>query len=166
MIRPNGHVNGLDLSAGQVLLVAITTAIRPTRSIIAITVDQHFAMGPGGTLRIVLEADAWDSTISFAAGIPVTLGGTLDLGFAEGVNLAGQIGRTFHIFDWTGVNPTGAFSVSSPYSWDLSKLYTTGEMTLTAVPEPATSILLILAAAVVSLRRCRAVSKFQQPAKA
>ena len=160
MIRPNGHVNGLDLSAGQALLVCdydgdLANSLAP----IAITVDQHFAMGPGGTLRIVLEADAWDSTISFAAGIPVTLGGTLDLGFAEGVNLAGQIGRTFDLFDRTGVNPTGAFTVSSPYTWNLSKLYTSGEITLTAVPEPATSILLILAAAGWRLRRCRAVSK-------
>ena len=94
-------------------------------------------MGPGGTLRMVFEADAWDSTISFAPGIPVTLGGTLELTFAADVNLASQVGRTFDLFDWTGVNPTGAFAVSSPYAWDLSNLYTTGEVTLTAVPEPS-----------------------------
>ena len=93
-------------------------------------------MGPGGTLRMVFEADAWDSTISFAPGIPVTLGGTLELTFADDVNLASQVGRTFDLFDWTGVNPTGAFAISSPYAWDLSNLYTTGEVTLTAVPEP------------------------------
>ena len=99
-------------------------------------------MGPGGTLRMVFEADAWDSTISFAPGIPVTLGGTLELTFADDVNLASQVGRTFDLFDWTGVNPTGAFAVSSPYAWDLSNLYTTGEVTLTAVPEPSTLLLL------------------------
>jgi hypothetical protein len=49
---------------------------------IPITADQHFVMGPGGTLQMVFEADAWDSTISFAPGIPVTLGGTLELSFA------------------------------------------------------------------------------------
>ena len=106
---------------------------------IPITVDQHLAMGPGGTLRMVFEADAWDSTISFAPGIPVTLGGTLELTFAADVNLASQVGRTFDLFDWTGVTPTGAFAISSPYAWDLSNLYTTGEVTLTAVPEPARS---------------------------
>ena len=94
-------------------------------------------MGPGGTLRMVFEADAWDSTISFAPGIPVTLGGTLELTFAADVNLASQVGRTFDLFDWTGVNPTGAFAVSSPYAWDLSNLYTTGEVTLIACPSPA-----------------------------
>ena len=108
---------------------------------IPITVDQHLAMGPGGTLRMVFEADAWDSTISFAPGIPVTLGGTLELTFADDVNLASQVGRTFDLFDWTGVNPTGAFAVSSPYAWDLSNLYTTGEVTLTAIPEPRTLLL-------------------------
>ena len=32
------------------------------------------------------------------------------------------------------MTPTGAFTVSSPYTWNLSNLYTTGEVTLTAVP--------------------------------
>ena len=101
---------------------------------IPVTVDQHFVMGPGGTLQIVLDADAWDSRISFAPGIPVTLGGgTLQLAFAPNVNLASQVGRTFDLFDWTGVTPTGVFSVASPYTWNLSKLYTTGEVTLTSV---------------------------------
>jgi hypothetical protein len=67
---------------------------------------------------------------SIAAGIPVTRGGTLELTYAPDVNLAGQIGRTIDLFDWTGVTPTGTFTVSSPYAWDLSQLYTTGEVTL------------------------------------
>jgi hypothetical protein len=68
---------------------------------------------------------------------PFTLGGTLELTFADDVNLASQVGRTFDLFNWTGVNPTGAFAVSSPFAWDLSNLYTTGQVTLTAIPEPA-----------------------------
>jgi hypothetical protein len=101
-------------------------------------------MGTGGALRIVFEADSWDSTISFAPAIPVTLGGTLELAFADDVNLASQFGRTFDLFDWTGVNPTGAFAISSPYAWDLSDLYTTGEVTLTAIPEPTALATLLL----------------------
>ena len=92
-------------------------------------------MDATGTLRLVFDADPWDSTISFAPGIPVTLGGTLELTFAPGVDVATQSGRTIDLFDWTGVTPTGAFTVSSPYTWNLSNLYTTGEVTLTAVPE-------------------------------
>ena len=59
---------------------------------------------------MVFEADDWDSTISFAENMPVqvTLGGTLELTFADGVSLSTQIGRTFDVFDWTGVSPTGA----------------------------------------------------------
>ena len=74
-------------------------------------------------------------------GIPVTLGGTLELTFAADVNLASQVGRTFDLFDWTGVSPSGTFAVSSPYRWDLSNLYTTGEITLVSVPESNTLLL-------------------------
>jgi uncharacterized protein YjbI with pentapeptide repeats len=153
LIFPNGQVNGLDLDADSQLVVRdydddsnVGNPLPP----IPITVDQHLTMGPGGTLRMVFEADAWDSTISFAPGIPVTLGGTLELTFADDVNPATQLGRTFDLFDWTGVHPTGAFALSSPYSWDLSGLYTTGEVTLTAVPEPATFMLCLLG--ILSLR--------------
>jgi hypothetical protein len=76
----------------------------------------------------VLDANDWESTIEFDEDIPVSLGGTLNLGFAAGVNLSLQIGRTFDLFNWTGVNPTGTFTVDSPYVWDVSNLYTTGEV--------------------------------------
>ena len=144
LLRPDGHVDGLDLSAGGLLVVrnyygdpvrtnpfdGTPTPLPP----IPITVDQHLAMGPGGVLRMVFDGGAWGSTISFAPGIPVTLGGVLELTYAPDVNLAGEIGRTIDVFNWTGVNPTGAFTISSPYTWDLSKLYTTGEVTLSNVP--------------------------------
>jgi hypothetical protein len=81
----------------------------------------------------VFDADPWDSLISFAPGIPVTRGGALEPTCASDVNLASQVGRTIDLFDWTGVNPTGAFTISSPYTWNLSNLYTTGEVTLTAL---------------------------------
>ena len=61
----------------------------------------------------------------------------MELPFAADVSPVSQVGRTFDIFYWTGVTPTGVFAISNPYSWDLSNLYTTGEVTLTAVPEPA-----------------------------
>jgi uncharacterized protein YjbI with pentapeptide repeats len=137
LIQPNGHVNGLDLGPGQTLLVRDYDGdpIRdPVLAPIRITVDQHFAMSAGGNLRIEFEGDAWDSTISFAPGIAVARGGTLELTFAPDVNLATQIGRTINLFNWMGVAPTGAFAVSSPYTWNLSGLYTTGDVVLTGVP--------------------------------
>ena len=36
------------------------------------------------------------------------------------------------LFNWAGVSATGAFAVSSPYVWDTSKLYTSGEVTFLA----------------------------------
>jgi uncharacterized protein YjbI with pentapeptide repeats len=149
LIWSDGHIIGLDLNTGRLLIVrdydGNPIALPEPTGPIPITVDQYVSMGPGGTLRMVFEADAWDSTISFEPGIPVTLGGTLELTFAADVNPATQVGRTFDLFDWTGVAPTGAFTVSTPYRWNLSNLYTTGQITLTAVPEPSNLFLLTLA---------------------
>ena len=91
-------------------------------------------MEAGGDLKMVFDADAWGSTISFEPGVSVMRGGTLQLTFAPGVDVATQNGRTIDLFDWTGVAPTGAFTVSSPYTWDLSQLYITGEVTLAGQP--------------------------------
>jgi uncharacterized protein YjbI with pentapeptide repeats len=136
MILGNGHIDGLDLTSGGLLVLRDYRDYDGNPTPFPVTVDQHLAMGPGGTLRMVFESDAWDSTISFAPGIPVTLGGTLELTFAADVNPANQVGRTFDLFDWTGVTPTGTFDVSSPYHWDASNLYTTGAVTMLAIPEP------------------------------
>ena len=132
LIQSDGHIAGLDLAAGASLVVRDYDGYAGVG--IPIVVEQHLAMDATGTLRMVFDADAWDSTISFVADIPVTRAGTLELLFAPEVNLATQIGRTVDLFNWTGVAPTGTFTVSSPYTWDLSKLYTTGEVTLAAVP--------------------------------
>jgi uncharacterized protein YjbI with pentapeptide repeats len=157
LILPNGHIQGLELVAGGLLTVRdFDGADRFGRSRvpIPIAIQEHLSIDPDGTLGIVLDADSWDSTISFAAGIPVALAGTLELTFAADVNLAGQMGRTLDLFDWTGVTPAGAFTVSSPYVWDLSELYSSGEVTLTAIPEPA-SLLLTLAFGALSPVICR-----------
>jgi uncharacterized protein YjbI with pentapeptide repeats len=156
MIRPDGHISGLDLNGGGVLVVRDHHECQlwycgPAP--IPITVDQHLAMGPGGTLRVLFEAAAWDSTISFAPGIPVSRGGSLELLFADGTNVASQIGRTFQLFNWTGVAPTGTFNVFSPYAWDLSNLDTTGEVTLTAIPEPASVMILAVVLAPICFLR-------------
>ncbi len=138
LVWPHGNVAGLNLTSGALLVVRDydgNPAAYPTPTgPLPIVVEQHLAMDATGTLRLVFDADAWDSTISFAAGIPVTRAGTLDLTFAPGVDVATQSGRTIDLFDWTGVTPTGAFTISSPYNWNLSNLYTTGEVTLTALP--------------------------------
>jgi uncharacterized protein YjbI with pentapeptide repeats len=128
MIQMSGHIAGLDLSSGEMLIVRNYVSLGAP---VPIVVDQSLAMDAGSTLRLEFDADPWGSTISFAPGILLTLGGTLDLAFAADVNIASQLGRTIVLFNWTGVTPTGAFTISSPYAWDVSQLYTTGEVTLT-----------------------------------
>ena len=137
LIRPDGHIRGLDVGNGQKLLVRdydgdLLRTPDPLAPI-PVTVDQQFTLGAGGTLRIEFDADNWESTISFAAGISVQLGGSLQLALADGVDPLSQIGRKFRVFDWTGVAPTGTPAIDTPYVWDLSKLATTGEVTFLAL---------------------------------
>jgi len=131
LIRPDGTIQGLNLTGSKALVVRDYDG-DPENSIglLPITVQTSMTMDATSTLEMVFEADAWDSTISFAAGIPVALGGTLELGFASGVDLPSQIGRAFRLFNWAGVSPPGSFSVGGAFNWDLDDLYSGGTVTL------------------------------------
>jgi hypothetical protein len=162
-IDRNGQIVGLNMTADNSLVVRDDDGVvAPPPNIwltprppIAVTVRDHFVMSSGSVLQLVFESDLWDSLISFQPAIPVDLGGILDLGFAPVVDIRSQIGRTIRLFDWTGVTPTGAFAIRSPYLWDTSQLYTTGEVTLLAIPEPASIVIVstgIFGALVLRLR--------------
>ena len=161
LILRDGAIDGLNLSGDQSLLVrdydGNPDASTPIDSM-PVTIKQQFMMENGGDLQLRFEADAWGSTISFEPGIPVSLGGTLNLDFAADVEMASQVGRTLNLFDWTGVLPTGEFTVESPYAWNLTDLYSTGEVTFLGVPEPS-SYLLLLFAALALLPSVRAQAK-------
>jgi hypothetical protein len=77
----------------------------------------------------------WGSQILFAPGIPVQLGGTLALEFTDNIQLASQSGRTLRVFDWNGADVQGQFAVEGQpgTAWDISKLYSTGEVTLLGI---------------------------------
>jgi len=58
------------------------------------------------------------------------------------------VGTTFDLFNWNGMLAGGdcfdQVVSRAGYQWDLSQLYTTGEVTLMSIPEPATMVLLLL----------------------
>jgi hypothetical protein len=64
-----------------------------------------------------------------------------------------EVGRTFHVFDWTGVSPSGEFNIVSPYLWDASRLYSAGEITFAGVPEASSLTLLALGLSTLLSRR-------------
>jgi uncharacterized protein YjbI with pentapeptide repeats len=145
-IRRDGVVLGLELETSEELIIRDydgDARYDPVRPPIPIQVHDQFAMSNGGVLRMILESDPWDSLIAFQSGIPVNLGGILDLRFAPDVDVRTQLGRTFRLFNWTGVAPNGAIAIRSPYSWGTSRLYTSGEVTLVAIPEPETVLLIL-----------------------
>ena len=94
-------------------------------------------LGGTGTLQMIFDGKPWNSTISFAPGIPVDCNGTLDLTIDPAANVLAQLGQKSRLFDWSGVNPSGAFRVTSRYNWDTSQLYSTGEVTLAYSPNLA-----------------------------
>jgi MYXO-CTERM domain-containing protein len=75
--------------------------------------------------------------------------------------LCSQIGGdTFQLFDWTGVTPTGQFTVTTSqaadqYEWNTTDVYSDGIVSLEAVPGPASASVLALAGLGVLGRRRR-----------
>jgi hypothetical protein len=139
LINPDGYYENLVLSKDETLIIRDYDG-DPERELrgwgpdpgpIPITVIRQMAVDEEAVLQLRFDADHWDSLIYFRAGIPVELGGRLELTLADGVDVATQVGRTIEVFDWTGVEPTGAFGVASAYLWDLSNLYSTGVVRLT-----------------------------------
>ena len=135
-IDAEGTIAGLDLTVENYLLVRDNDDYTDSWTnyvAIPILVTGEVAMNSSSVVELRFDADEWNSTISFEAGISVALDGILELGFADDVNVTSQIGRTLDLFDWTGVSPTGLLTVTSDYEWDLANLYTTGEVTLLSV---------------------------------
>lgn len=150
LVHPNGRVYGLDVREGEIMRIWDHNVLRPPPT--QIRVEDTMMIAATGILRLVFEDDAWGSLITFDAGIPVSLDGSLELLFDADADISGLVGTTYQLFDWTGADPTGVFSqivVQPGTTWDTSNLYTTGEVTLlTAIPEPSgiTMIAAILAA--------------------
>ena len=74
---PDGTIQGLNLSGSNSLLTIrdYTGLLAP----IPIHVTGGMTVAAGGTLQFMLGGPTWSSTMSFDSGIPVSLGGVLDL---------------------------------------------------------------------------------------
>ena len=91
-------------------------------------------------MQVLLQSN-WTSPLEFSPGLTPTLGGTLDLELADGVDPFAVLGQTFQLFDWSSPLPSGdqfGSVITEPgVTFDLSNLYTTGAVTVTGVPEPS-----------------------------
>jgi uncharacterized protein YjbI with pentapeptide repeats len=134
MIWSDGSIRGLELVESQSLPVRNFDNAQGGGPF-PIVVHDHMKLSDG-YLAFSFNTDPWRSTISFEPGIPVQIEGHLNLSldFDNGVDPTSQVGRTLDMFDWTGVSPTGEFNgfLLYRYDWDLSRFFTTGEVTLLA----------------------------------
>lgn len=149
-IESDGKIKGLNLLNGDILEINnshyMTYKFGWIISPISITVADVMTAEDGSTMRFLFDEQDWISTVAMTDGISVDLGGTLELTFADGVDIASLIGTSFKIFEWNGLLSEGDMFDNIVYAngtqWDVSKLYTTGEVVLTAVPEPMTIAML------------------------
>ena len=148
-ILPTGSIVGLSMTAGEKLVVR--------NNALPVTISTSATMDPTATLEFQLSS-GWTSPMNFASGVSPSLPGTLDLEFAAGTSPELLVGDTFQIFGWstlpTPANQFTAVDLAPNTVWDLSKLYTTGQATLIAAPEPSALAVLSLAAT-AGLRRRR-----------
>ncbi len=154
-ILPDGKIAGLDVSSGERIFIRDddgTTGPAPQPPI-QVTIYDHMKSAAGSQFNFLFDADPWDSLISFEPGISVELGGSLGLDFEVGVDRETQRGRTLRLFDWTGVTPSGQFDVSDVPDWNVTKLYTTGEVTLRGVPEPSAALIMLVGVTAIAMRR-------------
>lgn len=175
-ILQDGHIHGMILSNNEKVDIRdfdyadiyypIGTESFPNASSLnnytdelPITIDYAMILAEDALLDIILEDDTWGSTMILSGGFVPELNGKLRLGFAPDADILALIGTTFDLFDWNGQLPAGEEFAQvlwdSGHQWDISQLYTTGEVTFLGVPEPATAPLLLLAGLPMSRRKRR-----------
>ena len=136
-IRLDGTIQGIALIAGERLIIR--------NNPIAILINTSASFDPASTLQFLVNEN-WTSPIAFSPGLNPSLGGTLDLELADGVDPSNLLGESFHLFTWNTPldlsNHFSAITTESGLNWDTSNLYTNGNVTLTAIPEPDTLFLI------------------------
>jgi uncharacterized protein YjbI with pentapeptide repeats len=149
-IHPDGTIHGIEQFYSLIL----------RDHTFGVTIKDRFELSEYSGLSLEIEDSDWNSTISVDPSVVPLLDGYLSIGFSSEVGqLEDLAGTTFDLFDWNQtLGPTNRFLeiyVPYPTTWDLSKLYDTGEVTLLAVPEPSTWLLLVLACVALAATRRR-----------
>lgn len=110
-----------------------------------VTHDGSLAFGSGNVLTMEIAAPLRGTEYdALVVNDTLTFGGTLKLAILNG--FTPQLGQTFDLFDWESAS--GTFSnfdlpnLDPALFWDMSELYTNGEITIAAVPEPSMGVLL------------------------
>jgi uncharacterized protein YjbI with pentapeptide repeats len=152
---PVSNLDQAILSDGTVDHLLITDGTRQwfAGSAIPIAVTESLNIASGATLCL-----AGGSKIIVSSDAVADIGGTLELQMSF-YSPKDNVGATFDLFDWAYPLPIYnrfdkvTFSTTLPegLSWDISKLYTTGEVTL--VPEPLSLAMLTLGVAAMLRRR-------------
>ncbi|MGA2232340.1 MAG: pentapeptide repeat-containing protein, partial [Tepidisphaeraceae bacterium] len=128
-ILPDGSIQGLALGPNETLVIR--------NNAIPVTVQTFATFDPASTLQFQLDQN-WTSPVGFAPGVTPAFNGTLDLEFASDVAPGSLLGTTFQLFNCNAPLAAGnqfATTTTAPgYTFNLSKLYTTGVATLTGVP--------------------------------
>ena len=136
-IDERGYIESLNLLEDEVLQIAnydFNTDIH---------IFNQMKIDNSGGLKFIFNEDNWYSTVNIESGTIINLAGTLELDFADDVDISSLIGTTFDLFDWNGLLTENDIFDNITFvgntEWDLSNLYTTGEVTL--IPEPVTLFL-------------------------
>lgn len=122
------------------------------------TITDDLTLSSGSLLSLQLNGLTRGSGYDYVAvGDTFYFGGTLQLSLGNGVSLAA--GNSFDFLDWDFKSGTFAAldlpALGAGLAWDSSQLYSTGSLSVTAIPEPSTVALLmgLGACSLVVLRR-------------
>ncbi|MDZ4784415.1 MAG: amidase family protein [Planctomycetia bacterium] len=164
-IQADSEIHGLNLLAGETLTLLTSDLCAMECESVGVEVSQSFVVAEGAQLEVLIQqgkAFGFHKPIQVHDLTSVTLGGTLNIvgnkwGHRE------QLYGTFDLFDWPnpldGSNRFDAVVAPPGMFVDSSQLYSTGEVTLTAVPEPhAAWLMIVMATLLIGPRVARRLS--------
>lgn len=105
-----------------------------------LTVEDGFVMGDDARVGFALSDTPQGTTVTFSGDVTPELRGTLALELLGSTELVTMHGQTISLFDWgVPLDETNAFGqIELPLGrWDLSRLYTSGDVVLNALPGDA-----------------------------